>query len=714
MPLQFIVPARRAVVTSEMTYEDALRAWSAELGQRRDALVRWYFDASEGPLFDEAKGRLDGWIGAHFQPDAAQVHAATESTATVRAIRPMMARLWKGPLRVLLEAAYTAAHPPPDAAQAPPPSEPPPSEPPAEEAPAPTLDDEDLDPNLTMDRRAEAEPPPQAGRGRRRRGPPADEQPPTVTPVTHVELGGRTLELRVNARREVTNPDARFLPGDVVEFPLFKLLALAGKGAYSSLSFNPDGHFFLCNTVQGEGAGAVLHDNRIAMRFQALVAAGRAAFYALDTDLFGAGAQQPPLASVCGHRVTARGMIYGGSLAMSMGASSRLNHGKQRWWITDYNWGTGTAPKNLPSVAGLATLQNGPLTPSWACSPCMLFFLYFMLNMYSGSSPRGGGVGPEVQHDDSPLRTHADRFVFENPPRRGADAATPSSADTSSVLFGGPPVERDARNRVVRADWQVPPEQLAPVSVFSLSHHEQSAVTLRSHAKLVELGGAGQPPVTGFLAAYEPLGGEPVPMPDGRDEGLFDMQAAGQLKVARVSVPPAPGTYSGMSCRTFKFAPMDANGVRLFRDTGGDIGISVSQAARRGASTGLHILTRLHPDALDTVHSATPDYKPLAFSKGIGTGPVGLPEQFHAERAVPYPTMAEAQAFFPDLATVEATRARQVTALQGMLATMRAGLPPDPPEGAPAAEVRAAQRAHRDCDALESLIGMLTASTTGD
>ena len=247
MTLTWIVPARRAVVSvDQISYRDALSQWAQEIQNRHEALGRWYFAEDGAARLHDARAQLVSWIASFDAPmppvsehaDASAlpgvpllppaptvVSAAPESTSTLHRIDPMLARLWKGPLRVLLEA-------------------PGPSEGPAAGAPSPAPDPT------------------------RRRGAP------------HIDLGPLMRALVLTAHKEIANSDATLFPGDVVEFPLFKLLALAGKEAFGSMQFDPNGSFLLGTALTGEGDGARLHDNRLAMRFQALLSAARGAFSA--------------------------------------------------------------------------------------------------------------------------------------------------------------------------------------------------------------------------------------------------------------------------------------------------------------------------------------------------------------------------------------------------------------------------------------------------
>ncbi|MFZ4575878.1 MAG: hypothetical protein ACOYN0_15905, partial [Phycisphaerales bacterium] len=92
-----------------------------------------------------------------------------------------------------------------------------------------------------------------------------------------------------NDFREVRLPAARFYPGDVVEYPIFKFLAVclndrsALAQQYLGMKFNGRGHPSLGNTVlNSDGTlptgDASLHDNILAMRFQLLLSLAVAAW----------------------------------------------------------------------------------------------------------------------------------------------------------------------------------------------------------------------------------------------------------------------------------------------------------------------------------------------------------------------------------------------------------------------------------------------------
>ncbi|MEZ4330043.1 MAG: hypothetical protein R3B40_32740, partial [Polyangiales bacterium] len=114
--------------------------------------------------------------------------------------------------------------------------------------------------------------------------------------VLEVSFAGQTHFMRQNSRGEVTHEQATFLPGDVVEFPFFRLLALAqvDQAIMSHVRFNGQGSPFLGTSVQ-DGAsdgspspGRVrIHDNLIAMRFQLHLNMTRGAYSSLQPVMRG-------------------------------------------------------------------------------------------------------------------------------------------------------------------------------------------------------------------------------------------------------------------------------------------------------------------------------------------------------------------------------------------------------------------------------------------
>jgi hypothetical protein len=703
--LNWIVPARRAVVQESVEYKAALIEWSEALLQHRSALVHWYFRASEAALFDHARSQLVGWIAAFDapvpppppsapdptahadEPDPAPtiVSAAPESTATVQRAAPMLARLWKGPLRVLLEEQQRAE----------------------EQAPGPQQQPPVADPASMPTQPAPAAP----ARGRAR-----------GHAAAHIDVHRAITALVSSDRHEIQNSDATLLPGDVVEFPLHKLLALAGKTAFAPLDFDAQGSFLLCNSVSGESDGARLHENRIAMRFQALVGVARGAFatigHAYDPAAYGGRGDgaAAPAATLEGITIGARGIMYGGPLSTSH------MYDTTQWTFVDMNWGD----RNSGSRNGLAALRGADLlTSAWSCSPCMLYFTFFILNLFQRGSPSGGvapmvglaasgNQGPTASALGSSTETIFCSYTYAEPQRASthgqaetllAEAqrmlaasmgaplvANPDHADDPSApayttpsdhqlaafaaeRLGAEPSRPDDKGNYPAVSWIVNPALLQPIAILSLTHHERSLVMLQPHDALAPADDPGDLPVVGFLAAYNPLTGAPI-LASGCAPQLFDFQAAGDMAVI--------DGYTIFECDPFRFVPLAQipvprpHGQQPPPDPPWTIpSLVLSRAANsaitvvgRGDSTGLNALTRVRPDALAQAHRGSPSYKPIAIL-GNHSSVVGTPADLHAQRSVPYPTLAEAAGAFFAITAAEAARQPKARILAGELAEAR-------------------------------------------
>jgi hypothetical protein len=302
--LNWIVPARRAVVRKKIGYADAAEAWAAQLEHYKDQMRRWYGGAAgskqdgraedDGFKFDRAVTALRDWIQHSVRERA--VDAARDKPATLNLTdEPFYPRLWKGPLRVVHEEAGLDG--------------------------APQLD----------------------------------------------------------AKNVVTNPDAVFRMGDVLEFPLQKLLVKCGKRDYEDVEFDPEGSFLLSTSVKGGSSDKTpLHDNAAAMRLQLMVCLGKGAFYSPDPTWKGTLTEPPmPAGKDDGHAVYARGMPYCGTL-VSPGSHSK------GWKVQNYHWGennhgTSNVPFSRTGFGYPLFPEDQPLTPGWVCSPFTLFISQYLL-----------------------------------------------------------------------------------------------------------------------------------------------------------------------------------------------------------------------------------------------------------------------------------------------------------------------------------------------
>ncbi len=343
----WFVEGRRASIRQRVSYHDLVQEWLVSIERAGAAFERWY--DLDGAGRSAARAAVRAWADAMFA-DAEAVRAARGEVATLNAgeasFRP---RLWKGPLRVLLEARTGSA----------------------------ALGDEIAVFNdVTFDH-------------------------------------GGPVVLRLNEAGEVTNADAEFLVGDVVEFPLFKFLAAGGLTAYGNaprfddvLQFNGEGSFLLntaIKTVGGESppSSPALHDNLVAMRFQMLLNGALSAFYHLDERVFASDVRRAQSVTDGAHTVYARGFMYAGTLA---GPHVRTRPGPEHWRLVNYHWGAtrgGDIARSLPTKSALADLgDNLPVTPGMTCSPATLTLSYFMMRHWNeGSFGRGGSVGKTMLHE---------------------------------------------------------------------------------------------------------------------------------------------------------------------------------------------------------------------------------------------------------------------------------------------------------------------------
>jgi hypothetical protein len=221
MNLNWIVPGRRAVLTARMSYESAIAAWIEALRDDpvRDALLRWYgplssLDASTMQThYDETLERMEAWAQRFFadQSEVSEHAHAPGAEATIDR-GGWWVRLWKGPYRVLKEHAAGLAVDPADVAAVP-------------------------------------------------------------QELREIDAGG-PLKLWQDSHRRIRNPDAELVAGDVVEFPIFRLMFYCGVRVFHGARFSGQGSCFLGTSVVGgaleHGAALPLHDNLLAMRFQLL------------------------------------------------------------------------------------------------------------------------------------------------------------------------------------------------------------------------------------------------------------------------------------------------------------------------------------------------------------------------------------------------------------------------------------------------------------
>ena len=336
--LTWIVPGRRAVVKRRTSYWDLVHKWGENLLYYRRKIASWYAlnDPAEGPpqqsQFLLGLGALTAFLhqinpSGEVDFDRTARGSQTGAAGNTLDVRPMRVRLWKGPLRVLLE-----------------------------QRDCQTAVEETVDQDVRVR-------------------------------TTRVTYNDQPLVLQLtSAQRVVYNYPALFLMGDVVEFPLARFLAACGKSDYNGITFNPDGSFFLGTSLSANGqpravdAEPFIHDNLVAMRFQHLLGLMRGSLYHFREVLAGGHQADDPDSDCVVH---ARGITYG---ATQHSPTSSLGEG---YWAMRVNeWGYRNSarnfPANLPRPADLTRLRgdpNPPLTPGIACSPSSLTLASFMLNL---------------------------------------------------------------------------------------------------------------------------------------------------------------------------------------------------------------------------------------------------------------------------------------------------------------------------------------------
>jgi hypothetical protein len=202
-----------------------------------------------------------------------------------------------------------------------------------------------------------------------------------------------------DAQRRVTRRNAVFLPGDVVEFPIFVLLRDAGVAAMNGVEFNPHGSFLTGTSVwkrvergaqppdAASPRGVVrLHDNLMAMHFQSLLNAALCGWYA-DGRVYRAGGRLDDgcfAARVEGQgrsaNIRARGLVYGATLADPMSGGDRL------FSIININHRSGRVVANGPTLGSFPP-GEGRFTWGWACNPAQLLLAYYMAARTDSWSP---------------------------------------------------------------------------------------------------------------------------------------------------------------------------------------------------------------------------------------------------------------------------------------------------------------------------------------
>ena len=399
----WIVPCRRAAVKGKITYQTLLNRWLGSLSHTpyKDKIKTWYSITEKDYIAGIAalSNAVAGWT-------ATSVPVARTENA-IDTGRDFQVRLWKGPLRVLLEEKRALAPPtpppPPTGSSPPPPGPGPSSSTPPGPGPAPASNQ------------------PATGTAPSSGG---DTATDANTAIFEIEYGGKTIKIKLNDKKEVVNRDALFLMGDVVEFPLFTFLETCGKTEYADLQFDPMGSFLCGNSIKSKSGAErfpysppLLHDNLIAMRLQFILNLLRGAFYDLQrTYSDKAGDTGVPAGADPGgtDKIYARGVMYGAEMQSPGGD-------KEFYRLYSGEWGY-VGERASQKFAGNIPIQGDqginklfvssdpkdtqrsdpPLTSGVSCSPATLFAMFFLHNL-----PGWGhsSVNDEFDRKDSRFKT---------------------------------------------------------------------------------------------------------------------------------------------------------------------------------------------------------------------------------------------------------------------------------------------------------------------
>jgi hypothetical protein len=374
--------------------------------------------------------------------------------------------------------------------------------------------------------------------------------------VLREQAADRPLIQYRDQTREVINPDAEFLPGDLIEYPLFKFLAVCGKSDYENLRFNAAGSPFLGDSVIDDsgavcGGGRSLHDNMLAMRFQLIFNLGMGAFWH-HAPLYTRRAGSGLLGEADGSRVYARGMMYGATLTVkSRPAESPPRRipcpSAPHWLYLTLHWGTRNA-RVVPTRSSYDNnlLPDQPLTPAWSCSPCTLALSYFLLDAerWSTNSIESNFTAGNLSSYGAEEITRAQLLGSDRPPEQSYTVnlvpASPGSGDAGGV--------RQA------------PRALGDLNVACLYAHEQALVRIYPPRRLLTMGREGSSPHVGFLSVYNPVTG--VDYFDGGDDAarsgqIWKFEASGAMHTERRPQRMGAGPHN--------WDPLEDNTIRLFK-----------------------------------------------------------------------------------------------------------------------------------------------------
>ena len=394
--LTWIVPGRRAAITSQIDYSSLIQAWIMELQACKKSLMRWY--NLNNSSFESGIEMVKFWHQSFFHIDNDLfIHAVRDGEVTIdHPPFDFKVRLWRGPLRVLLENEHAES----------------------------LIGKKWYDANQIFS--LATTPWPDA----------TSEKPQAPRLAT------------VNG--QVMNSDAAFLTGDVVEFPLWRMLGGCGLKQYGNkntfddiMKFNPHGSYLLGNSVisaSGDSTipdNAPLHDNHLAMRFQNILGIFRGGFYHLNEKVYADKyynngkatsveascpetteeiANQGKTGPIKHHTVYARGMMYAAVINSPRWSSYGDKSLKDSYRLFTSGWCHDVKkfdpPRCMPTRESLDLLpKHQPMTPGGVCSDTLLWLTNYMICTDKKKWSTGkGSVSGTVTNEGYPIYDYYNRI----------------------------------------------------------------------------------------------------------------------------------------------------------------------------------------------------------------------------------------------------------------------------------------------------------------
>jgi len=599
MPLNWIVPMRRAVVCEESPYATVLSQWKVSLIEGHDSLARWYGFAAEGRHENGLR-----WLASVIQimragTAAAARPASIEQGNTLDVVPPAHVRLWKGPKRILHHAAVTeeeigydlerrevrapgALFFPGDLIEFP-----------LHRFLAACLGDDSSDARALWAMQFHGNGHPSLGNT-------------VLTGEGNLPTGDLALHDNILAAR----------------FQMILSLALCGWSSPTPVYQN--------SRYSGDDPASW----GLLGRWESQRVYARGMMYA------GSFSSKGDI------RQGARRGTEDAAVPTYVTEPEHTHY----WEYGTLHWGKPPANGRLKCAPSIDAVDDNlrldqPLTPGWACSPCTLALTYLLRN-----APRSAANG--VSRNFPSTRAEGGlRFVER---QAIVDAGTPPAPEPEGVTprRTRAPVAPD---RIpVTLLWADQRENLwggpvGDVNVAALGRHEQGFVKLFPGARLLA---SEQKPFIGHLTAYNPVTGEDyfAAAPDSAeyvDAGqLYLFEATGSL----VTVPGAPTIFGS---RYFNWEPIVHNTVYLKRSENTQLhGIMYDdpgEGDRRRPTQRFNrfICMDLNQETVGNEYAFGRAYRPIVIADAntrIAMTRNGNQDDYkslYAERAVPYWTMAE-------------------------------------------------------------------------